>query len=84
MNYKFHLSHSYHDELGSYIVVTIQLRKHNILIIWTNENDLYQFGDTPSYIVKLENQLSKKGIITDLKFGRQIIVNEENDVLTNN
>lgn len=76
----YHTSHSYTDvETKQKISAQTQLYQIGVYLI-VNGNPAMQANTTPTRMVELEKKLNKKfesGKITDLEYGREITVVEE-------
>ncbi len=76
----YHTSHSFYDvETKQKVSAQTQLYQTGVYII-VNNNPAMQSGTTPIRMVRLEKELNKRfesGKITDLEYGREIIVVEE-------
>lgn len=77
--WKYHLTHSFKDAEGEHFALT-SLYQIGVYMIVDNDPSL-QFNMKPVNMVSIEKQLLKaldKKEISDLKFGREITVIEEN------
>jgi len=79
----YHVSHSFVDSKGNTISFATQLYQIGVYGI-VNNNPAMQGNFEPKQIVKIEKHLNKQldnGEITDLKFGREIKVEQVNGFL---
>ena len=80
--YKYHISHSYyHKESNEKIHFLTQLYQIGIYGIVNNDPAL-QGSFSPNKIVQIEKHVKKEleeGNISDLEFGREIIVRKDKD-----
>lgn len=79
--YKYHTSHSYVGIEGKEIKVLTQLYQIGVYYIINNDSSLQGTG-SPQQMVKMEKSLKtaqEKGEISNLEFGRQIVVQKDQD-----
>lgn len=75
----YHVTHSFKDSEGKQITGATQLYKTGVYLIVDNNSSL-QFNVTPNDLEKQEKAWKKslaKGFITDLEYGREITVIED-------
>lgn len=82
MKVSYHTYHSFKDKDGNECSTTSQLYMTGIYVIYNN-NSALQGSSTPQKIRKLQNKLRKDeqtGVISDLHFGREIMVSNDGGV----
>lgn len=80
--WKYHVSHSFIHK-GKEYTATTQLYLSSVYMIINNDPRL-QTNTSPQNMVKMEKTMQKdsdSGVITDLKFGREITVTEDENGL---